>query len=83
MGIAHYASEDDEYCGFRIPKGTTVLPNVWAILHDPNVYPNPLKFDAGRFVNRDLTSGINELPEVAFGFGRRFVSVWRYCPQFR
>ena len=35
LGLAHYVSQDDEYQGYRIPKGTTVLPNVWAILHDP------------------------------------------------
>ncbi|KAK7463681.1 hypothetical protein VKT23_007024 [Stygiomarasmius scandens] len=35
LGLNHFVSEDDEYKGFKIPKGTTVLPNVWAILHDP------------------------------------------------
>lgn len=29
MGIARSVVEDDEYRGYRIPKGTTVLPNVW------------------------------------------------------
>lgn len=29
IGIARRVMEDDEYRGFRIPKGTTVLPNVW------------------------------------------------------
>ena len=29
MGGAHFSTEDDEYKGYRIPKGTTVLPNVW------------------------------------------------------
>ena len=29
MGGAHFSTEDDEYNGYRIPKGTTVLPNVW------------------------------------------------------
>ncbi|RDB29524.1 hypothetical protein Hypma_015428 [Hypsizygus marmoreus] len=73
MGLAHYAAEDDEYCGYRIPKGTTVLPNVWAILHDPEVYPDPLIFNPSRFVDREGNSaaGINVLPDVAFGFGRR------------
>jgi len=25
----HFTINDDEYNGYRIPKGTTVLPNVW------------------------------------------------------
>lgn len=29
FGLAHSVTEDDEYNGYRIPKGTTVLPNVW------------------------------------------------------
>ncbi|GLB36242.1 putative cytochrome p450 [Lyophyllum shimeji] len=73
LGIAHYASEDDEYEGYRIPKGTTVLPNVWAILHDPAVYPDPMAFNPSRFLDRkhNDSMGINPLPEPAFGFGRR------------
>jgi len=29
IGLAHYVTEDDEYNGYRIPKGSTILPNVW------------------------------------------------------
>ncbi|KAG6911889.1 hypothetical protein DXG01_000136 [Tephrocybe rancida] len=73
MGLAHYASEDDEYMGYRIPKGTTVLPNVWAILHDPTIYPDPMTFNPARFMDkkRNAAVGINPIPEAAFGFGRR------------
>lgn len=73
MGIAHYATDDDEYQGYRIPRGTTVLPNVWAILHDPTVYPDPMAFNPSRFQDRkhNASIGINPLPEPAFGFGRR------------
>ncbi|KAF5377535.1 hypothetical protein D9615_005319 [Tricholomella constricta] len=73
MGLAHYASDDDEYQGYRIPKGTTILPNVWAILHDPEVYPDPMAFNPRRFVDRKYNAsvGINPMPEPAFGFGRR------------
>ena len=47
-----------------------------AILHDAEVYPDPLTFSPERFSdqakNEDL--GINALPWQAFGFGRRFVT---------
>jgi len=29
MGLARLVTEDDECKGYRIPKGSTVLPNVW------------------------------------------------------
>lgn len=32
MGLVHLVSEDDEYRGHFIPKGTSVLPNVWFAL---------------------------------------------------
>ncbi|KAL0580370.1 hypothetical protein V5O48_001615 [Marasmius crinis-equi] len=73
LGLAHYVSEEDEYRGYRIPKGTTVLPNVWGILHDPAEYPNPLSFDPDRYEDSEgnIRKGINNLPDAAFGFGRR------------
>ncbi|KAG0708961.1 cytochrome P450 [Suillus ampliporus] len=86
MGVAHLVSSNDEYNGYFIPSGTSVLPNVWAILHDADIYPDPLMFSPERFSdqarNEDL--GINKLPWPAFGFGRRmcpgrwlaYESVW-------
>ncbi|KAK7058891.1 hypothetical protein VNI00_001515 [Paramarasmius palmivorus] len=74
LGVAHYVSEEDEYCGYRIPKGTTVLPNTWAVLHDPALYPDPLSFNPDRYMNtKENDKDINPLPEAAFGYGRRRV----------
>jgi cytochrome P450 len=39
-----------------------------AILHDPDTYPEPLKFSPERFLD-PVTSP--PLPDLAFGFGRR------------
>jgi cytochrome P450 len=73
LGLAHLVSEDDEYGGYLIPKGTSVLPNVWAMLHDETCYPNPMEFDPDRFVDQEqnMKLGINKFPQAAFGFGRR------------
>ncbi|KAF9494670.1 cytochrome P450 [Pleurotus eryngii] len=74
ISLAHYIEErNDEYRGYTIPKGTTVLGNIWAITHDAAVYPDPEKFDPERFVNTRVNEeqGINPIPEVVFGFGRR------------
>ncbi|KAJ7110135.1 cytochrome P450 [Mycena epipterygia] len=75
LGIAHYVAEDDEYKGFRIPKESffpvNLLPNVWAILHDPDMYPEPLTFNPQRFAPENRVNGINQIPDPAFGFGRR------------
>jgi cytochrome P450 len=46
-----------------------------AILHDADVYPDPLNFSPERFSDQEKNNdlGINKLPWPAFGFGRRFV----------
>ncbi|EPQ60724.1 cytochrome P450 [Gloeophyllum trabeum ATCC 11539] len=73
MGLAHYLTEDDEYDGYTIPKGTTVLPNVWCMLHDEKRYPHPLEFKPERFENaaENKKQDVISLPWEAFGFGRR------------
>ncbi|KAJ6553596.1 cytochrome P450 [Mycena vulgaris] len=82
IALGHYLTETDEYRGYRIPKGTTCLANIWAMLHDPLVkkiqlifehYPNPSKFDPDRYIDADSnhSKNINSNPEIAFGFGRR------------
>ncbi|KAI0027839.1 cytochrome P450 [Vararia minispora EC-137] len=70
LGIAHAALNDDTYQGFLIPKGSSIVANIWALLHDPAVYPEPLKFDPGRFVG-DASSVQYDSSHYAFGFGRR------------
>jgi len=68
--LAHEATEDDEYDGYFIPKGTLVIGNSWSILHDPEVYPDPEEFRPERF----LDDGVNPpapYPDAAFGYGRR------------
>ncbi|QRW02510.1 cytochrome P450 family protein [Ceratobasidium sp. AG-Ba] len=64
-GFPHACYQDDVYKGYLIPKGAMVIPNVWAFCWNPEVYPDPAKFDPDRFLD----------PEVplapAFGYGRR------------
>ena len=33
LGIARASVQDDEYNGFFIPKGATLMPNVWSVPH--------------------------------------------------
>jgi cytochrome P450 len=73
LSLSHYVSEDNEYRGYHIPKGTTVHPNVHGVLHDEKVYPDPFTFKADRFLDSKENErlGINPLPDIVFGFGRR------------
>ncbi|KAF5365441.1 hypothetical protein D9758_010873 [Tetrapyrgos nigripes] len=73
LGAPHRSLEDDEYNGYYIPGGATVVGNVWAILHDESIYgPNPHMFNPERFLQEDGSLNPNvPFPNMAFGFGRR------------
>ncbi|CAG8961172.1 hypothetical protein HYFRA_00002715 [Hymenoscyphus fraxineus] len=64
-GVPHAVTEEDEYLGYRIPKGATVIANQWSIAHDENIFPNPESFEPERWIIDP------NLPVVAFGHGRR------------
>ncbi|KAJ3511792.1 hypothetical protein NLJ89_g3892 [Agrocybe chaxingu] len=67
--LPHCTSQDDIYDGLLIPKGSMIMPNIWHMLHDPDVYPNPMEFDPERFNNLD--SEMDKVKDLVFGFGRR------------
>ena len=41
LGLEHCMIEDDELHGYFIPKGTIVIPNIFAMNHDPEIFPDP------------------------------------------
>ncbi|KAG8686686.1 hypothetical protein FRC09_013975 [Ceratobasidium sp. 395] len=65
LGIPHASIEEDVYRGYRIPAGSIVMGNVWAITRNPEVYPDPETFNPDRFSD-------GTVPDApVFGFGRR------------
>jgi cytochrome P450 len=76
-GLPHLAMSDDEYRSFVIPKGATVFPAVWGVLHDPQMYPDPDTFKPERFLNITPEGSYVDNPNVrdprkiVFGCGRR------------
>ncbi|PWN54241.1 cytochrome P450 [Violaceomyces palustris] len=72
----HRVMEEDEYRGMRVPKGSTVYGNVWAIHQDPLLYPDPESFQPDRYLAGN-TKGIrrerfhSKRDLFSFGFGRR------------
>ncbi|KAL5639922.1 hypothetical protein ACGC1H_006477 [Rhizoctonia solani] len=65
IGVPHVAAKEDTYRGYRIPKGTIVFGNLWAMSRDERVYPNPEMFDPDRYLD-------NKVPVLpGFGWGSR------------
>jgi cytochrome P450 len=72
-GFAHKATRDIVWNGYLIPKGASVVGNVWSVGRDPDYFPNPESFNPQRWI--DTSSGTpkfrEELRAYTFGFGRR------------
>ncbi|KAJ7917471.1 cytochrome P450 [Mycena leptocephala] len=67
FALPRLLTTEDECRGYRLPAGSIILPNVWAILHD-----EPFKFKPERFLlpNGKPNPAVRD-PLSAFGFGRR------------
>ncbi|KZS91050.1 cytochrome P450 [Sistotremastrum niveocremeum HHB9708] len=76
--IPHVMSQEDVYRGWRIPKGSYVISNLWGITRDADMYPNPNEFRPERFLTTaeggdcETTDDIPLDPSRSiFGYGRR------------
>ncbi|EIN11182.1 cytochrome P450 [Punctularia strigosozonata HHB-11173 SS5] len=73
LSVPHRLIQDDVYEDQVLPEGTWCLANIWAILHDDDLYPDPHNFRPERFMEEtDATRARMIDPETyVFGFGRR------------
>ncbi|CAA7262222.1 unnamed protein product [Cyclocybe aegerita] len=69
--VPHSLDEDDFYEGHRIPKGSCVMVNIWAILNDPSIYKDPETFNPDRFAGPKPELDPSTI-SFAIGLGRRF-----------
>ncbi|KAK7052024.1 putative cytochrome P450 [Favolaschia claudopus] len=76
--IPHSAVNDEQYKGFRIPKGCTIFVNAWGIFHDPVLFEDPEMFVPERYLltpngtKPEVGLDASDLrPNFSFGVGRR------------
>ncbi|KAI0753473.1 cytochrome P450 [Daedaleopsis nitida] len=90
-GVPHKLTQDDVYRGYHMPAGALVMGNVWGLLHDPEMYPEPMEFRPERFLRDGVFDcSTNDPSRYAFGFGRRACpgklfaenSMWMLIAQF-
>ncbi|PWZ01325.1 cytochrome P450 [Testicularia cyperi] len=74
-GFPHQLTQDVEYRGYLLPKGSTVIAPHWSVSLDEQEYPEPDQFQPERFLeNNAKIKGTWFAPQrgsVAFGYGRR------------
>ncbi|KAH4117801.1 hypothetical protein HBI62_070710 [Parastagonospora nodorum] len=71
LGFPHSNIEQDIYRGYRIPKGSILLPNNWHFTHDPEVYPDPMAFKPERHLDTPTHKAEPDPRKFIFGYGRR------------
>lgn len=78
LGVPHAVIRDDEYMGFKIPKGAGAMWNVWAVHMDPERHPDPHRFDPARYIDDYQTAAeaannpdASKRDHFVFGAGRR------------
>ncbi|KAL3513070.1 hypothetical protein ACH5RR_025787 [Cinchona calisaya] len=75
LSLPRMAAESCEINGYFVPKGSTLLVNVWAIARDPDVWADPLEFRPERFLpggeKPEVDVRGNDFEVIPFGAGRR------------
>ncbi|KAE9398746.1 cytochrome P450 [Gymnopus androsaceus JB14] len=72
QGIPHRLEKDDSFEGKFLPKGSIIVPNIWAMCHDEEIYKYPDVFDPDRFMKGDsIDTSVRDPRQMIFGFGRR------------
>nr|XP_043635428.1 flavonoid 3'-monooxygenase-like [Erigeron canadensis] len=75
LSVPRMASESCEVDGYYIPRGSTLLVNIWAIGRHPGVWTDPHEFRPTRFLPGGEKPGTvvkaNDFEVLPFGAGRR------------
>ncbi|KAK0478982.1 cytochrome P450 [Armillaria novae-zelandiae] len=69
-GFPHKATGDIIWNNYCIPKGASVIGNVWSVGRDPAVFPDPETFNPQRWIAAGGTLR-DDIQSYPFGFGRR------------
>ncbi|XP_036199574.1 cytochrome P450 2U1 [Myotis myotis] len=70
LSIPHMTSEKTVLQGYTIPKGTVIVPNLWAVHRDPAIWEKPDDFNPNRFLD-DQGQLIKRETFIPFGIGKR------------
>ena len=68
LGVPHAVTEDVYFRGYFIPKRTMVMPNMYGVHMNPDVWPEPEKFKPERFL--DSNGKIDKKELIPFSLGK-------------
>ncbi|GAQ88955.1 Cytochrome P450 [Klebsormidium nitens] len=76
--LSRQASEDCQVAGIHLPKGVNVLIPVYAMHHNPEVFPDPEEFRPERFDPAEV-AGRHPYAYIPFGLGPRMCLGHRFA----
>ncbi|GFG40194.1 hypothetical protein Cfor_09782 [Coptotermes formosanus] len=68
--LPHTSLRDTELCGYTIKENTTILVNIWSVLHDREHWSDPEVFRPERFLDAD-GKFVKDERLIPFGVGKR------------
>ena len=71
LGFPHATSADTTLCGYDVPQGSIIVPNMWAVHHDPDVWTDPDQFKPEHFLNENGEL-LNREELIPFSVGKIF-----------
>ncbi|XP_020963418.1 geraniol 8-hydroxylase-like [Arachis ipaensis] len=69
--LQHKSKSMVEICGFKVPKDTQVLINLWAIGRNSSTWSDPNSFVSERFLESKMDVKSFDIGLIPFGAGRR------------
>ncbi|KAK3908619.1 putative cytochrome P450 304a1 [Frankliniella fusca] len=69
LSVTHRCTEDTVFRGYFIPKGTLLIPNIWAANRDPTVFEKGDQFVPERFIEPRTGMLKKKDESMAFGLG--------------
>lgn len=71
LTLPHHTTKDTSLSVYNIPKGTTVLVNLWACNRDPEYFDCPARFNPYRFLDNSSRKLVKTCPFLSFSTGAR------------
>lgn len=53
LSIAHRNMKSTKLLGYHIPRDCVIIPNIWNVLHDPELWDDPDDFRPERFLSSE------------------------------
>ena len=78
LGIPHSVLEEVEFRGYTIPKGTTMMSNLYAVHRDERIWDQPDVFKPSRFLNENGRI-VRQEQLIPFCIGNRLSLVFSNC----